>query len=56
MYHTVPGKTELELVYRKKVYDVRQAAFAALCKLGVKVDTPVLEELLEGKDEPRDGD
>jgi hypothetical protein len=52
LHRTVPGKTELELVYRKKEYYVRQVAFEALCKLGVKVDRPVLEELLEGHDEP----
>jgi hypothetical protein len=52
MYRTVPGKTELELVYRKKLYYVRQAAFDALRELGAKVERPVLEELLEGRDEP----
>jgi hypothetical protein len=51
-HRTVPGKTELELVYRKKVYYVRQAAFDALVEMGVKVDKPVLEELLEGRDDP----
>jgi hypothetical protein len=40
------------LVYRKNVYYVRQAAFDALSKLGAKVVRPVLEEVLEGRDEP----
>jgi hypothetical protein len=52
MHRTVPGKIELELVYRKKLYAVRQAAFDALREFGVKVDRPVLEELLEGRDDP----
>ncbi|MFL5245495.1 MAG: hypothetical protein ACJ8FY_25655 [Gemmataceae bacterium] len=43
---------QMKLVYRKKEYPVRQAAFAALRELGVKVDKPVLEELLEGSDDP----
>jgi hypothetical protein len=50
-HRTVPGKSELELVYRKKRYPVRQAAFDALGALGVRVDKPVLEELLEGRDD-----
>jgi hypothetical protein len=50
-YRTVPGKTDLELVSRKKMYYVRQSAFAALRVLGAKVKAPVLEELLEGHDE-----
>ena len=53
-YRSVAGKIELELVYRKNVYYVRQAAFAALRELGVKMNRPVLEELLEGHDEPDD--
>ena len=52
MRRSVPGKTELELVNRKKLYVVRQAAFDSLHELGVKVDRPILEELLEGRDEP----
>jgi hypothetical protein len=52
LHQTVPGKVELELVYRKKLYYVRQAAFAALQEFGVKVGRPVLEELLEGRDVP----
>jgi hypothetical protein len=50
-HRTVSGKSELELVYRKRFFYVRQAAFNALGKLEVKVDPPVLEELLEGRDE-----
>jgi HEAT repeat protein len=42
----------MELVYRKKEYHVRQAAYKALRELGVKVEKPVLEELLEGSDDP----
>jgi hypothetical protein len=38
------------LVYRKKLYYVRQAAFDALREFAVKVEKPVLEELLEGRD------
>jgi hypothetical protein len=45
-------RTPAKLVYRKNVYYVRQAAFDALRKLGVRVKRPVLEELLEGRDEP----
>ena len=41
-----------EVIYRKKRYYVRQAAYDALCEFGVKVDKPVLEELLEGRDDP----
>jgi hypothetical protein len=52
LHRTVPGKVELELVYRKKLYYVRQAAFDALREFGVNVDRPVLEELLEGRDDP----
>jgi hypothetical protein len=52
LHRTVPGTTELELVYRKRVYYVRQAAFVALRDLGAKVDKPVLQDLLEGRDEP----
>jgi signal peptidase I len=52
MHRTVPGKAELELVYRKKLYYVRQAAYDALRELGAKVERPVLEELLEGRDDP----
>jgi hypothetical protein len=51
LHRTVPGRSELELVHRKKVYYVRQAAFDALRKLGSEVAKPVLEELLEGRDE-----
>jgi hypothetical protein len=50
-HRSVPGKTDLELVYRKKVYSVRKTAFDALRKLGVMVDRPILEELLEGQDD-----
>jgi hypothetical protein len=50
MHKTVPGKAVLELVYRKKWYYVRQAAFDSLRALGAKVEQPVLEELLEGRD------
>lgn len=49
---SVPGKAELELVSRKKVYYVRSAAFESLRALGANVKRPVLEELLEGRDEP----
>jgi hypothetical protein len=52
LHRTVRGKSELELVYRKKLYYVRQAAFDALRELRVKVDRPILEELLEGRDDP----
>jgi len=45
-------KNPAGLVYRKNVYYVRQAAFDALSELGAKVERPVLEELLEGRDEP----
>jgi hypothetical protein len=51
-HRSVLFKAELELVYRKKVYYVRQAAFDALRDMGAKVERPVLEELLEGRDEP----
>ena len=48
-----PGKDgRMELVYRKNLYFVRQAAFDALHELGVNVPRPVLEELLEGRDAP----
>jgi hypothetical protein len=40
------------LVYRKNVYFVRQAAFDALNEMGAMVERPVLEELLDGRDEP----
>jgi hypothetical protein len=56
LHRTVAGKAELELVYRKKLYYVRQAAFDTLREFGVKVDKPVLEELLEGRDEPGPND
>jgi hypothetical protein len=52
LHRTVPGKAELEQVYRKKVYYVRQAAYDALRELGAEVQRPMLEELLEGRDEP----
>jgi hypothetical protein len=52
LHQTVPGKEALQLVYRKKVYSVRKAAFESLQMLGVNVDRPVLEELLESRDEP----
>jgi ribosomal protein S28E/S33 len=46
---TVPRQQELVLVMRKKWYYVRQAAYDALRRLGVKVERPVLEKVLEGK-------
>jgi hypothetical protein len=52
LHRSVAGKTEMELVYRKKLYYVRQAAFDALRELGAEVARPVLEELLEGTDVP----
>lgn len=45
-------KTRAELVYRKNLYVVRKAAFDALREYGVDIDRPVLEELLEGRDNP----
>jgi hypothetical protein len=45
---TRPGGTDLVLVYRKRVYEVRQLAYEALQAFGVKVKAPVLEVLLEG--------
>lgn len=51
-HETVPGRNELEQVYRKKVYYVRQAAFAALQDFGAKVEKPVLEVMLEGRGGP----
>jgi len=49
---SVPNKRLLELVWRKNLYYVRQAAFDSLREQGVEVDKPVLEVLLEGRDEP----
>ena len=46
------GKSELELVYRKKVFFVRQVAFDALTAMGVDIKPPELEVLLEGRDVP----
>lgn len=46
------GKTEFELIYRKTIYYVRQAAYDSLRAHGVQVEQPVLEILLEGRDEP----
>jgi hypothetical protein len=40
---TVPGKAELELVYRKRVYEVRRLAYEALRDFDVRVDMPVIE-------------
>jgi HEAT repeat protein len=48
LHRTAPGMIYLQLVYRKKIYYVRQAAYDALQELGVKVDKPILEEQLEG--------
>ena len=47
---SVAGKSEL--VYRKKVFFVRQVAFDALTGMGVFIQPPVLEVLLEGRNEP----
>jgi hypothetical protein len=46
------GNGKMELVYRKKIYHVRKEAYEALHDWGVAIDSPVLEELLEGRDEP----
>jgi hypothetical protein len=51
-YSGGPDKPGLQLVYRKKAYWVRQAAYTSLEKLGVKVARPLLSVLLEGHDEP----
>ena len=47
-YASTGPNGQLELVYRKKVFAVRQAAFESLQKLGVHVPKPVLEILLDG--------
>lgn len=52
-HRVMPGQTQL--IWHKKFYGVRQAAFDALRELGVNVKKPVLEELLEGRDEPDSG-
>lgn len=52
-YHeTVPGKTEMRLIWHKTFYPVRKAAYDSLRQLGAQVQKPVLEVLLEGHDEP----
>jgi hypothetical protein len=45
------AKKHAELVYRKTVYHVRAAAYSSLHRLGVEVERPVIEILLEGRDE-----
>jgi hypothetical protein len=47
---SVPGKKEFELVYRKKVFEVRRLAYEALRDFDVRVVRPVTEVLLEGRD------
>jgi hypothetical protein len=46
------AKRHPELVYRKTVYHVRAAAYSSLRRMGVEVERPVIEILLEGRDEP----
>jgi hypothetical protein len=46
----VPGRDDLVLVYRQRVYRVRQAAYRALRRFGVKIKKPIMEVLLEGSD------
>ena len=50
LHRSVPGKVELELVYRKRLYYIQQAAYDALREWGIQVDRPILEELLEGRE------
>jgi hypothetical protein len=46
-HRTVAGRREMVLVYRKRVYRVRQLAYEALRAFGVEVERPVLEQVLE---------
>lgn len=45
-----PGD-KLQLIYRKKAYYVRQAAFSALGRMGIEVPRPILSVPLEGRDD-----
>lgn len=47
-----PGMTGVVLVQRTTSYYVRQSAYNSLRALGVQVERPVLEILVEGRDEP----
>jgi hypothetical protein len=48
------GENTTELLWRKKIYPVRQIAFKSLTKLGANPKPPVMEELLEGKDDKKE--
>lgn len=50
MQRTVPGKEDE--VCRKKVYSVRRAAYQSLQQMKVNVKAPVLQVVLEGRDDP----
>ncbi len=52
-YTTRDGKPELVLVYRKRVFEIRKAAYEALQDFGIKVSAPLIEEVLAGKDEQK---
>jgi len=50
MHKSVPGQAAMALVWHKKLYHVRQAAYDALREFHIEVTAPILEEPLEGED------